>query len=159
MYDKDKEFTVLELSRDSLEIVIRHLQLSKGVMVSSSTDRVILNPYTNETIQVPNLLSLKETSTESGIEDIHYVVDSTVYTIKGLGSRVIRIVMLRGSRFLHHLDKDFEMVLMHTDNIDSVKDMEYMCGELGDSMIPIPYMHCADTSIGDMIETLCVLNN
>ena len=159
MYDKDNKFTILELSRNSLELIIGHLQLSKGITVNKRSSRAILNPYTNEEVGVPTNLSLKQSSIDSHLEDIHYVCDVETINLDGFKDGGITINVITGKRFLHHLEKDFSLIVMDTNTNGETEAMEYFCGEDGDGMIPIPYLIIGDETIGDMIATACVLNN
>lgn len=159
MYEK-KRITILELSPNSLDIMLNGLAISKGVEYTREQKRVILDPYETTVTEASMFTDMFRLEEAKGMEDIYYVADIAKISISNIpgvsGNVVVNIVS--GVRINHYLDKEFSFVYMETDTKSKTNAQEHFCGEYGG--IPnIPYQHNINGVLGDIIATQCVFNN
>jgi len=156
---KQKQITLLELNKNGLELVLNHIVLSNSTSIEIGSDRYVFDPYEHTASIVSNDTDIKHLSKVLGMEDIHYIADIDTFKVFLNNHDPVVICHIHGRRFLHHLEKEFSVIFVVTDTEEASSGLEYFCGELGDQMINIPYLHMGNTDIIDIISTACVYNN
>lgn len=160
-FNAEKQITVLELSENSLEILLDHFQTVRqtGYALRIS-EKYILDPYERTTLVVDMETTDEYLEEVQNLEDIYYVVEEKSITFPDAGDDIkgIEILVIKAKRYNHELAKECSFIYMKTCTDELIGLQEIFCGEFGKTKL-IPYYNMTNQSVAVLIEEQCVFNN